>query len=96
MQFMTEPIIEEEAPKKTIDKVKSQISSRKKIQLDNKLYCPYTQNKKFENFLRDLLELNLGDSRTHIEVVKFVSLIETFYCDKISQMVLKNKLNEKN
>lgn len=79
--FMTEPSIEE--PLKTIEKVKSQISSRKKLQLDNQLFCPYTKNKKFEQFVSDLLELNLGDSRTQAEIVKFVSLIETFYVDKI-------------
>ena len=62
MQFMTEPAVDEEP---VIEKVKSQILSRRKIQLENKLYCPYTKNKKFENFLSDLLELNLGDTRTH-------------------------------
>jgi hypothetical protein len=41
MQFMTEPLIDE-LPEKTLEKVKSQISSRKKIQLDNQLFCPYT------------------------------------------------------
>ena len=54
--------------------------------MDNQLYCPYTKNKKFEQFLSDLLELNLADSRTHSEIVKFVGLVETFYTDKISQM----------
>ena len=55
--------------------------------LKQSYYCPYTQNRKFETFISDLLELNLPHDKTQEEIVHFVSLIETFYCDKIAQLV---------
>ena len=58
-------------------------------------FCPYTQNKKFETFIRDLLELDLPNWRTKEEIVQFVSLIETFYCDKIANLIHKERQTER-
>lgn len=58
-------------------------------------FCPYTQNKKFERFIGDLLDLNLPHSKTQEEIVRFVSLVESFYCDKITQLIRKERQSEK-
>ena len=67
-----------------------------KKKLDGSYFCPYTQNKKFEHFIEDLLELNLPKAQTKVEIVAFTRLIETFYCDKIAQLTDENKAKEKN
>ena len=63
--------------------------------LKQSYFCPYTQNKKFETFIGDLLELNLPQQRTQEEIVHFVSLIETFYCDRISQLLKNERKRER-
>ena len=54
-------------------------------------YCPYTQNKKFETFLEDLLDINLEKTDLVYEISKYVQLIETFYNDKINYFKQKLK-----
>ena len=66
---------------------------RNRIKLSN--FCPYTQNQKFENFIKDLLELNLPAEQTQDEIVNFVRLIETFYCDKVAHLTAKERHHEK-
>ena len=41
------------------------------------------------------MELNLPHSRTQEEIVRFVSLVETFYCEKIAELIRKERHSEK-
>ena len=58
---------------------------------EHNYFCPYTKNSKFKYFIDDLLEINMSQENTATEIVNYVSLIETFYTDKIKQIKLKNK-----
>lgn len=51
----------------------------------NNYFCPYTKNKKFENFVRDLLELKLENEETVKEVINYYKMVETFYTDKVAE-----------
>jgi len=59
---------------------------------ESDLFHPMTSNKKFENFVTDILELELSKEQTHTEIVKYFKIIETFYNGKIE--VNKSKTRE--
>jgi hypothetical protein len=54
--------------------------------LQNNYQSPYTKNEKFEQFINDILELGLDQEITKKEIINFVKIIETFYCDKIKDI----------
>ena len=48
----------------------------------NNYYCPYTQNQKFESFVKSLIKIHVDAETTCSEIVNYVKMIETFYTDK--------------
>mgnify|MGYP006094383553 CR=1 FL=1 len=45
--------------------------------------------------MKHILGLKLGETQTGEEVIKFVSMIETFYCDKVAHLNNKQKESAK-
>jgi hypothetical protein len=50
------------------------------------VFCPLTQNKKFEIFLDDLFDLKADLFRTKKEIVNYMQIVETFYTDKLHRL----------
>ena len=55
------------------------------------MYCPFTQNAKFETFLGDLFDMRIGQSSVKRQIQDYVKCIETHYTD----IIHKNKAKVK-
>lgn len=52
----------------------------------NSMFCPLTQNKKFEAFLDDLFDLNIAQHKMKSEIVNYMQIVESFYTDKLHKI----------
>ena len=53
--------------------------------------CPFTQNAKFETFLEDLFDMQVGPATMRRQIQDYVKCIETHYTDIIKNSHLKMK-----
>lgn len=68
-----------------------------KIAVENKdsVYCPFTQNAKFETFLGDLFDMRIGQASIQRQITDYVKCIETHYTDIVAKLrVQKKKLEQ--
>ena len=61
--------------------------------MENKdsVYCPFTQNAKFETFLDDLFDMRIGSVTMRRQIQDYVKCIETHYTDIINKNRAKIK-----
>ena len=64
-----------------------------KLANENKdsVYCPFTQNAKFETFLEDIFDMRIAESSMRRQIQDYVKCIETHYTDIISKLRGKMK-----
>ncbi|CDW88143.1 UNKNOWN [Stylonychia lemnae] len=74
----------------TIDRSQKNISI---VQGGNNYFCPLTQNKKFEEFLKDLNDIKIDQDRVKQEIINYVKVIESFYTQKLQN--LRQKFDKK-
>ena len=60
------------------------------------VYCPFTQNAKFETFLEDVFDMRIGQSSMRRQIIDYVKCIETHYTDIINKLRLKLKKSKLN
>eukprot|EP00347_Sterkiella_histriomuscorum_P004558 403360006 len=54
------------------------------LQNDN-YFCPLTQNKKFDEFLNDLFETTSDQPRQKLEILNYVTVVESFYTQQLQK-----------